>query len=331
MLWTRRQEELSEAIDAMEEPAHVIDALIQVLNNKTASQEEILNALDLLDYHLSDMDMAKDFHDALGGWQPLTALLDGTEHPYLQAAAALVVGTTIKNQLQFQNWLLDEPPQSVPMMENVYGRSTPLLSLSTMLRHGVVAMNEGDHMGTLVVRRALYALGSGLRHHEVLQEAFVSVGGLTSLSNALRVAATVKEWSIVVKVSGLVDDLLSEVDQVRADAGYTNGDTDHDAVAASPPSVHDTLHSELRSPEWCTAIALGLDSAASVKAWDHSLHALVRQLPHCRTCKGDKSGDVLVAKLEALQTSLDHHATEADLLYIQELKDLAGTCLLALS
>ena len=73
----------------------------------------MLDALDGLEDHLSDMDMARDFHDALGGWPSLTNLLLPTQSLKVRAAAALVMGTAVKNQDEFQGWILEPVPLSL--------------------------------------------------------------------------------------------------------------------------------------------------------------------------------------------------------------------------
>ena len=60
------------------------------------------------------MDMARDFHDALGGWPPITNLLLPTHSLKVRASAALVMGTAVKNQEEFQGWMLEPVALSLP-------------------------------------------------------------------------------------------------------------------------------------------------------------------------------------------------------------------------
>ena len=72
-LWNDRQESLRKWSEQLSDAA-------QSLQNRLAAllrddEKAKLEALDELDFELADLDNARDFHDALGGWPALAGLL----------------------------------------------------------------------------------------------------------------------------------------------------------------------------------------------------------------------------------------------------------------
>jgi len=177
-IWESRQAELREAIEVMSESAEVMAELIEGLKGshtaradkkagikKAGGSEEVeaeekqleatekvvterrVAALESLEEYLADLDNARDFHDALGGWPHLTRLIAprprwrlvlppsfspssssaaksaaaaeaaeaagaNPETPdEVRGLAALVVGTAIKNTEKYQLWVLEAAVQ----------------------------------------------------------------------------------------------------------------------------------------------------------------------------------------------------------------------------
>ena len=92
--------------------------------------DNIITALQDLEYQLSDVDMSRDFH-TLGGWSYLVALLDDSVHTLtsvqegkeekedneeemailvdeIQALAAMTIGTAVSNCGEFHVWALED-------------------------------------------------------------------------------------------------------------------------------------------------------------------------------------------------------------------------------
>ena len=111
----------------------------EVMNNEKEGKEKtivlannIITVLQDLEYQLSDVDMARDFH-TLGGWPCLVTLLDDTVHTQagsdegainddygnnneslmilvdeIQALAAMTIGTAVSNLGEFRVWALED-------------------------------------------------------------------------------------------------------------------------------------------------------------------------------------------------------------------------------
>ena len=142
-------------------------------------------ALLELEDHAGDIDNAHDLMN-LGGFEPVVALL-ASELPPLQAAAAWVVGTSVKNHRELQL--------------HVMGLPTAVPSLLQLAR---------SHADVSVRTKALYALSALLSNCEEAQAAFASSGGAPALLAVLARARLEGAPKLVRKALGLVTDLLRE-------------------------------------------------------------------------------------------------------------------------
>ena len=150
-LWADRQESLRKWSEQLSDAAKSLQNRLQALLRD--DHEEKLEALDELcvsvsrrwrgggsghgvasmasfarrDFELSDLDNARDFHDALGGWPALAGLLsaDASE---VRRRAAQCVGTAAKHG--FQAWVLEAEvlPRLVAMLDEA---TWPLKSTTT--------------------------------------------------------------------------------------------------------------------------------------------------------------------------------------------------------
>jgi len=273
-IWDRRQSELKEATEALSETATVLAGLIDQLNagqHRTAEGAgdfaDQASALASLEDYLSDMDNARDFHDALGGWRPLTRLISPRPRWRLafspgtvtantasaaasaaaaaaaqpatplevRAAAAMVVGTAVKNEAGFQLWVLESAVDDVdpaglavstakpkrwtkteprPMYPQVPANETVLSSLLELLvpapaSHDAAAVSQA----TLAQRRALYSVGSAVRNNPAVAACFTDLRGADALAHALE---SVDEsdaeggWALRTKGLALAADLINE-------------------------------------------------------------------------------------------------------------------------
>ena len=145
------------------------------------------------DFELSDLDNAKDFHDALGGWPALAGLLSA-DSSEVRRRAAQCVGTAAKHG--FQAWVLEAEvlPRLVAMLEEA---SWPAR------------------------KAAVYALGCALRSSAPVQRAF-GRRGMAALSElaaaALDDAGNQQAWAVADKVAALIGDLVQEGRAVPPDA-----------------------------------------------------------------------------------------------------------------
>jgi len=227
-LWEQRQVELKEAMDAMQDVRNVLEGYIDVLRNMNAPVEDVLSALDELGDLLSDVDMARDFHDSFGGWQPLLRRMGDDQPDELRAAATLVVGTTMQNQREFQMYAA-ESAGSVEL-SSLQHNETVVASLITMLR---------DEAG-LVRRRAMFALSAAVRHNAENQAIFIELDGAATVFSALRSTCDgdTRDTNLISKLAAFITDMLAEEGQHGTDGS----------------SQSRRLYQELRSPPFRTQV-----------------------------------------------------------------------------
>jgi len=139
---------LSQRIDTLKEYLMDSSGIMQLLDERRKNQDDdgnhqdeqeedetnasannVIEALRDLEFQLSDVDMARDFH-TLGGWPYLVALLDDTLHntvdvlsdndnhhdgaavaalvDEIRALAATTIGTAVSNLGEFRHWALED-------------------------------------------------------------------------------------------------------------------------------------------------------------------------------------------------------------------------------
>lgn len=225
-LWARRQVELKEIVAALPSTEKLLTGLISTISSETAAAADVIEALRDLEDHLTDIDMARDFH-TLGGWPILTSLLQPQNSLEIRELSAWVIGTAVKNVPEFHGWLLE----SLASTEDGVSSPTVLSLLQVCLEA------PGSAAGALRAK-AVYALGCSLRYNPAAQQAFWSKGGLESLA----VAAEGDESppAVTTKVLLLLSDLVTE-----------EGDSDR----------KDSLGSMLESAGWCERLQLALSAS----------------------------------------------------------------------
>jgi len=174
---------------------------------------DIVLVLQDLEYHLSDLDMARDFH-TLGGWPLLVSLLSTSVHEQpnttltedlrskvgiIQALASWAVGTMVKNTEDFFPFAVEK--------FDLAGKEVSAISLLVELLSKEDCENSTRH-------KVLYALGSLLRGNRLAQEEFVMRQGPQRLSDLL-VGMThgheIGDTKLIKRILALVDDLVTDV------------------------------------------------------------------------------------------------------------------------
>jgi nucleotide exchange factor SIL1 len=186
--------------------------------NKEELQEEggtignhIVAVLQDLEYQLTDLDMARDFH-TLGGWPILSSLLADAIHEshstnntqqilsdedwnnvnLIQALAAWVIGTAVKNTDEFSPYATEEV--QVLLAPGSVVKTTALdLVLAQFIAacNAIVAAtdlpNKDDYYDTVMmkVHKTLYALGAMLRANRQAQTHFCADEGPSLLVDVL--------------------------------------------------------------------------------------------------------------------------------------------------
>ena len=189
-VWEKRQIEIEKAANEIEVPADKMMSLLRDLDNST-STGEMLRILDDLEWLIGDLDNAQDFRK-MGGLVPIVRLLNMTSSPKVQSKAAWVLGTASKDIVMTQN------------------EATELGALSDLLN-----MIEPSKNDVRVQGKALYALGSLLRHNPSTQMVFRRLQGVSSLAQAMNTCVTSTEMTtgtlkVMRKITSLIGDLLRE-------------------------------------------------------------------------------------------------------------------------
>jgi len=183
--------------------------------NSSSSANNIIEALRDLEFQLSDVDMARDFH-TLGGWPYLIALLDDTLHgghddddvndeiralvDEIRALAATTIGTAVSNLGEFRHWALEDVSSTMNEMRTSSNNNdknekmTALSLLTRVFQEELDQRTEAMAGGTMAVEgpshtvamaksratfklRAIYGLGSLLRGNPTAQQQFILNNG----------------------------------------------------------------------------------------------------------------------------------------------------------
>ncbi|KAK1741197.1 putative nucleotide exchange factor [Skeletonema marinoi] len=184
-------------------------------SNSSSSANNIIEALRDLEFQLSDVDMARDFH-TLGGWPYLIALLDDTLHgghddddvndeirvlvDEIRALAATTIGTAVSNFGEFRHWALEDVSSTMNEMRTSSNNNdknekmTALSLLTRVFQEELDQRTEAMAGGTMAVEgpshtvamaksratfklRAIYGLGSLLRGNPTAQQQFILSNG----------------------------------------------------------------------------------------------------------------------------------------------------------
>lgn len=247
----------------------------------------IVSVLQDLEFHLSDIDMTRDFY-TLGGWPLLVSLLSTEVHDAssnrtipdelrprvhaVQSTAAWTLGTAVKNTLEFGPYALSR----VQMRTGQEKTALDILidELEQMHRDAVLqAQNQK-------FQKYLYALGSILRGNRVAQGQFCSKRGPEQLGKiALEfvegVDTSKNHAKIIKRLVTLAEDIVADV-QLHKSASR---------------QVDQAIVEAFASEAWCSALQRALQIPSTVQ--ETALKAAERMTPYCQW--GDSMGDNLVA------------------------------------
>ena len=107
-VWKIRQEELKQAMQSMIQPAEHMAALAQQLKSDNITDADVEFLLEELESFIDDVDNARDFH-TIGGWDILISYLMPGVPSRQRALAAWTVGSAIKDEFDYQQWILEYP------------------------------------------------------------------------------------------------------------------------------------------------------------------------------------------------------------------------------
>jgi nucleotide exchange factor SIL1 len=377
-IWLQRQEELKrfEQEFVADMPQILRDRIVRLqqymndpyqellemsINDGTATSSEtsepdpsspvvthIVSVLADLEYHLSDIDMTRDFY-TLGGWPLLVSMLhEGTHAPHanqtaaagatghdltpvsdvvhhVQAHAAWALGTAVKNTGEFAPFVVE------PLVLLVPGHAAPMSALQVLLDQ-LSSVDLVDASKPLLnkVHKYLYALGSFVRGNPLAQRQFVALNGARALEGLVDMhVSTVSKASsrkIVHRVVSIVDDLVRETSDPNRQQQHPHDDGSDDLVHG------------ISTPVWCESTSMLLATTLPTSASAASiLHPALRlagaTAPRCQHTDPDWSHRVRGSASNLLRHWQDESKINAEAADLDELKegiDLAHSVLVAL-
>jgi hypothetical protein len=192
--WAKRQSEIKKAIESQLKPAEYMRNISNILETAESDPDAASKSLVILESLLEDIDNARDFH-TIGGWPVLAGLLS-SPIPTHRSLSAWCIGSAIKNQYDYQLWVLEPISISLPgTSETVVGNMTSsalelllgsLRDESLVLQRELRDGHENKVQASLeTLKRLLYAISSATRGNMDVQEALSPSSPLYSESTDL--------------------------------------------------------------------------------------------------------------------------------------------------
>ena len=278
--WAIRQIEFKKAVESMIAPAEQLKQLCVILNNQSASETEVINTIQDLEYLLSDVDNARDFH-TIGCWPALTKHLlvqpsDDTIHNDSMLSnkrrvyTAWAIGTAVKNDYDYQLWVLESmhnvanntnSTTNIPISHD----QTVIYALISILYDESLSLNSGGATSTSnptgtanlrtttadLIKKAIYAISSSARGNADVQGVISNIilpnntSFIQTISSILQRNETKghnSDLEINRKLWSLSADMLEERRYIRQELllSLTNTDTHADTLH---PTLYPTLSS----------------------------------------------------------------------------------------
>eukprot|EP00816_Leptocylindrus_hargravesii_P010498 CAMPEP_0196802648 /NCGR_PEP_ID=MMETSP1362-20130617/2217_1 /TAXON_ID=163516 /ORGANISM="Leptocylindrus danicus, Strain CCMP1856" /LENGTH=448 /DNA_ID=CAMNT_0042173993 /DNA_START=217 /DNA_END=1563 /DNA_ORIENTATION=+ len=298
-LWLRRQQELRDAqepdqVKVLKEHIVIFEkALAAAATAADVDEKELLFALEELEFHASDVDMARDFH-TLGGWPLLVSILSsGSASPEaiqsyqfsdeVRAYAAWAIGTAVKNTGEFFPWAVEpvkmqadipasahdvlrwtKTTTALSVLLDIFGEWNGQNDVNTVTNSTDYAKNKGG-ISRKLQQKVLYATGSLLRGNRLAQEHFIALGGPLLIANVLQTCLSDKDWKVSSKVVLLAHDLITE-SIVENNLGSNDS--------------RNLIAEAFTTKIWCDG-AVGLLEASDIRLKEKSLFALETMTPYC--------------------------------------------------
>ncbi|CAI5704551.1 hypothetical protein KXD40_001469 [Peronospora effusa] len=255
-LWKKRQAELKEALDSLQDDAKYLGNLLEQFkeaenNGDTAGQ---LNVLEVLEWEVQDLDKTHVFN-FIGGFGIMAEYLNSTYLP-VRARTAWVFGSAAKNYKDAQEWAIDAGV--LPKL---------LSSLTLEVRNAIQSANEVLE----VKKKTVYALSSIVRANERGQRLFLLHNGPELLAGLFTDA---HPGELQIKVLLFVYDLLAET-------------AERELLTGKEPASSALIELEgvFKSAAWCERFATTFVKMAPLLARRKVIElvdAMRYQLPTCQ-------------------------------------------------
>ena len=267
--WNQRQQELKDALAGVLKPVEYMQDIVNILRNTSLDNPAVIENLVVLESLLADVDNARDFH-TIGGWNVMNNIFQTPAAPTaVKAAIALCVGTAVKNNYDYQMWVLEVPSP----LENRTDQSEsgiPLIqAMADSLRRealdgtssSVPDWTRTERLG--LVNNLLYGVFAACRGNIDVQEAIQTsaasfLPSLTQLVQAV-IAPSVGlppdgqtdslRTAVLRKVWAFVSDMLEEWLYIHGPGGLASGEHGEE-VREAALRLHPLGALIVRNPWW---------------------------------------------------------------------------------
>ncbi|KAG7345103.1 hypothetical protein IV203_032634 [Nitzschia inconspicua] len=344
-IWIRRQEELAslqdqlmdlpailrERIKAIDEylkdPPHSLAKVDLDVELPEGVVTHIVSVLDDLQFQVSDIDMARDFH-TMGGWPLLVSLLSDNAHVAvnttidgqspttqakirrIQALAAETMGTSVKNTGEFFPFAV----------ESIVIDNGKRVTTAIDILIEVFCRNYSDDWDSrILLSKSIYAIGAMLRGNRLAQTYVFQQGGLEQLGRVYKSLSSEDHFSsatvkLVMRLSSLVSDILEDL-QLHPELGDS----------ATTKAIIDALTSK----DWCDANqqAITSETFLPIKVQESILHSVATMAPYCQW--GEADVKKIHVSLERMKVEWKHDQDSFDMEHWEQLQRLAATAFAA--
>lgn len=300
------------------------DNEVSDIDDQSDKVNDILAVLYDLEYHLSDLDMARDFH-MMGGWPLLVSILSDSVHTFvsspndknetdlipeyivdqmpsliweIQSAAAWAIGTAVKNAEEFHLWALEDYSDAIvhssDLVENEHPITVISLLLSSSFFPGSEFSTHAAHPSFLKKKqKSLYALSSLLRGNRRALRHFYIVNGPSMLIDNVLDAIEPKSGSDLIpmkhikfasKALSLACDLITDI-VVHPDGGDFGS-------KAEIADIDEDIIASFTTEKWCNSakqLIQVVGNGSSLSMQENVLRSVTVLAPYCTFNKNDLS------------------------------------------
>lgn len=304
-IWQQRQAELKEVQEMLIDVPEVLKERMRGIREYLEDPFEALKKVDLereddgafvtdiisllkdLEFQLTDVDNARDFH-TLGGWEMLVSLLSEHSHVQnktinklsrategkiraVQANAAWTIGTAVKNTGEFFPYAV-EPVK-------VGTKTTTALDMLLDVFCQEYMDDKAWSIRTLLAK-SIYGIGSLLRGNRLSQAHLIQNNGAARLGDKLRYMVMRNfngDIKVIQRLLSLASDLITDI--------KLDGE-------ASTASLNDAIIQAFSSAEWCDVVSTLLvsDLFLPVRVQETVMETAYALAPHCSSSTGDENG-----------------------------------------
>lgn len=292
----------------LQEPLEQLEKVDLDREVESRSTSDIITLLRDLEYQLTDVDNARDFH-TLGGWELLVSLLfeelhvqnktinklsRGTEAKIraVQAHAAWTIGTAVKNTGEFHSYAVE------PLM--LAGRKQTT-ALDLLLEVFCQEYKEENWPVRTLLAKSIYAIGSLLRGNRISQAYLIqNNNGAARLSDKLRhmvMGNLSGDIKVIQRLLSLASDLVTDI--------QLDGE-------ASTATLNEAVIDAFTSPTWCDAVSTLLisDVFLPVRVQETIMETVLALAPHCSDTT-TRTGDSTNSSNGWKEKSAEHRAAIA--------------------